>query len=70
MDWIVAIDLDDGAVTDGPYVAPGFVDVHVHGWGGHDAMGDRAALDGMARGLLRRGVTSFLPTAVSAPLDC
>jgi N-acetylglucosamine-6-phosphate deacetylase len=31
-------------------------------------MGDRAALDGMARALLRRGVTSFLPTAVSAPL--
>ena len=31
-------------------------------------MGDRAALDGMARVLLRRGVTSFLPTAVSAPL--
>ncbi len=53
---------------DGPYIAPGFVDVHVHGWGGHDAMGDRAALDGMARALLRRGVTSFLPTAVTAPL--
>ena len=34
---------------DGPYIAPGFVDVHVHGWGGHDAMGDAAALDGMAR---------------------
>ena len=32
-------------------------------------MGDRAALDGMARALLRRGVTSFLPTAVTAPLD-
>ena len=27
-----------------------------------------AALDGMARRLLRRGVTSFLPTAVTAPL--
>jgi N-acetylglucosamine-6-phosphate deacetylase len=52
-----------------PYLAPGFVDVHVHGWGGHDAMGDLADLDGMARALLRRGVTSFLPTAVSAPLD-
>jgi N-acetylglucosamine-6-phosphate deacetylase len=51
-----------------PFIAPGFVDVHVHGWGGHDAMGDTAALDGMARALLRRGVTSFLPTAVSAPL--
>ena len=57
-----------GAAADAPYLAPGFVDVHVHGWGGHDAMGDAAALDGMARALLRRGVTSFLPTAVSAPL--
>ena len=53
---------------DGPYIGPGFVDVHVHGGGGHDAMGGRAALDGMARHLLRHGVTSFLPTAVSAPL--
>ena len=53
----------------GPLIAPGFVDVHVHGGGGHDAMGGRAALDGMARHLLRHGVTSFLPTGVSAPLD-
>ena len=70
---IVAVELDDveaGADAEsGPYIAPGFVDVHVHGWGGHDAMGDRAALDGMARALLRRGVTSFLPTAVTAPLS-
>lgn len=65
---IAAIDLDDEAGAGGAYLAPGFVDVHVHGWGGHDAMGDPAALDGMARRLLRRGVTSFLPTAVTAPL--
>jgi N-acetylglucosamine-6-phosphate deacetylase len=52
-----------------PYICPGFVDVHVHGWGGHDAMGDATALDGMARALLAHGVTSFLPTAVTAPLD-
>jgi N-acetylglucosamine-6-phosphate deacetylase len=32
-------------------------------------MGDPAALDGMARRLLAHGVTSFLPTAVTAPLD-
>jgi N-acetylglucosamine-6-phosphate deacetylase len=64
---IVAVELDD-AITDGPILAPGFVDVHVHGWGGHSAMGDPAALDGMARALLRRGVTSFLPTAWSTPL--
>ena len=72
-DRIVGIELgsspgSDGAGADGPYVAPGFVDVHVHGWGGHDAMGDHAALDGMSERLLRHGVTSFLPTAVSAPL--
>jgi N-acetylglucosamine-6-phosphate deacetylase len=67
---ISAVDLDVGAVAaDAPHIAPGFVDVHVHGWGGHDAMRDTDALDGMARALLRRGVTSFLPTAVSAPLD-
>jgi N-acetylglucosamine-6-phosphate deacetylase len=45
------------------------VDLHVHGWGGHDAMGGRVALDGMARRLLRHGVTSFLPTAVTVPLE-
>jgi N-acetylglucosamine-6-phosphate deacetylase len=53
---------------DEPLIAPGFVDVHVHGWGGHSAMGDVAALDGMARALIRRGVTAFLPTAWSEPL--
>ncbi len=58
-----------GSGAGGPYIAPGFVDVHVHGGGGHDAMGGRAALEGMARHLLRHGVTSFLPTGVSAPLD-
>jgi N-acetylglucosamine-6-phosphate deacetylase len=67
---ITVVDLGAaGAHAHAPYVAPGFVDVHVHGWGGHDAMGDAAALDGMARALLSRGVTSFLPTAVTAALD-
>jgi N-acetylglucosamine-6-phosphate deacetylase len=70
---IVAVELDEssgpgGSRSAAPFVAPGFVDVHVHGGGGHDAMGDGRALDGMARHLLRHGVTSFLPTAVSAPL--
>jgi N-acetylglucosamine-6-phosphate deacetylase len=71
---IVAVQLEDSrdlrppAAPDAPFIAPGFVDVHVHGGGGHDAMGGGAALDGMARHLLRHGVTSFLPTAVAAPL--
>lgn len=64
---IAAIEPDPSGAR-GPYVAAGFIDLHVHGWGGHDAMGGREALAEMARALLRRGVTSFLPTAVSAPL--
>jgi N-acetylglucosamine-6-phosphate deacetylase len=70
-DRIAAVDLDpDDAVERSalPYLAPGFVDVHVHGWGGFDAMGASDQLDGMARALLRRGVTSFLPTGVTNPL--
>jgi N-acetylglucosamine-6-phosphate deacetylase len=59
----------DGAEANGPFIAPGLCDLHVHGWGGHDAMGSRADLDGMARALLRHGVTSFLPTAVTAGLE-
>jgi N-acetylglucosamine-6-phosphate deacetylase len=73
-DTIGGVELeDDGDDTEGgaaglPYLAPGFVDVHVHGWGGHDAMGSTADLDGMARALVRHGVTSFLPTGVTNPL--
>jgi N-acetylglucosamine-6-phosphate deacetylase len=68
---IATIELDEAGPDEagGRLIAPGFVDLHVHGWGGHDAMGGRTALDGMARALLRHGVTSFLPTAVTAPLD-
>ena len=67
--WIAAVEPDDtdAAAAAGPFIAPGFVDVHVHGWGGHDATGDASALTGMARALLRQGVTSFLPTAPSLP---
>ncbi len=64
---IVAVERDETQAS-GPYILAGFIDVHIHGWGGHDAMGGRAALDGMSRTLLRRGVTSFLPTGVTSPI--
>jgi N-acetylglucosamine-6-phosphate deacetylase len=59
---------EDSEGDAGPYLSPGFVDVHVHGWGGHDAMGDEAALDGMASAQLINGVTSNDPAAVTSPL--
>ena len=67
-DGVIAAVERDRSAEAGPLIAPGFIDVHVHGWGGHSAMGGRAALDGMAQALLRRGVTSFLPTAATATL--
>jgi len=70
--------IDQGRITDvlplpdddrAPLLAPGFIDVHVHGFGGHDAMAGPGAIAGMARALLGHGVTAVLPTAVSSPMD-
>ena len=67
-DRIAAVEpSSEAAAVDGPLIAPGFIDVHTHGWGGHDIFGGPGALDGMARGLLTHGVTSFLPTAYTKP---
>lgn len=46
---------------------PGFIDVHIHGAGGHDVMeGTGEALGTVARTLARHGTTSFLATTVTA----
>lgn len=46
---------------------PGFVDVHIHGAGGHDVMeGTGEALRAISGTLARHGTTSFLATTVTA----
>jgi N-acetylglucosamine-6-phosphate deacetylase len=46
---------------------PGFIDVHVHGAGGHDVMeGTEQAISTVAGTLARHGTTSFLATTVTA----
>jgi len=53
----------------GYIVSPGFIDVHIHGYGGHDTMeGTIEAISSIAKGLATRGVTSFLPTTIAAPV--
>jgi N-acetylglucosamine-6-phosphate deacetylase len=52
----------------GPTLIPGMLDVHVHGAGGHGVMDGPDAIREVARFLGARGITAFLPTAVSAPL--
>jgi len=70
-DLIVAVEPSGEAEASGaagPFITPGFVDVHTHGGGGFDVMDGVAGMDGTARHLIRHGVTSFLPTGVTAPI--
>lgn len=46
----------------GCYVAPGFVDIHIHGSGGYQA---EDGAPGMARHVVKTGTTWFLPTLMS-----
>lgn len=51
-------------------LAPGFLDMHIHGGAGYDVM--EASADGMAameRRLAAHGTTSYCPTTVTAALD-
>jgi N-acetylglucosamine-6-phosphate deacetylase len=48
-------------------VAPGFIDLHVHGASGHDLMdGTSASLQAVSKTLARYGTTAFLATTMSA----
>ena len=50
----------------GAYVAPGLVDVHIHGYNGVDVSDNNPDdIRKMAYGLLANGVTSFLPTTLT-----
>jgi len=51
-------------------LAPGFIDIHIHGGAGYDVMkADPAALPAVERLLWLHGVTSYVPTTVTAPVD-
>ena len=67
------VKIPEGAVdyvASGMTVVPGFVDVHIHGAGGHDVMeATPAALDCITSTVARHGTTSILATTVTAPVD-
>ncbi|MFZ7945213.1 N-acetylglucosamine-6-phosphate deacetylase [Neobacillus sp. 19] len=54
----------------GHWIAPGLVDTHIHGFHNHDIMdNDAAGLKAISEGLLSCGVTSFLPTTLTASTE-
>ncbi|GGM93228.1 N-acetylglucosamine-6-phosphate deacetylase [Thermus composti] len=53
---------------DGPYILPGFLDLHVHGGGGHEVMAGREGVEGTLAFHLRHGTTGLLATTLTAPL--
>lgn len=54
----------------GKYLAPGFIDIHLHGGGGADTMdATQEAMEKLSVVHARGGVTSILPTTWTAPLD-
>ncbi len=58
------VDFHDGIL------APGFVDIHIHGGAGHDVMeAGSDALPPVERLLASHGVSSYFPTTVTAPMD-
>lgn len=51
-------------------IAPGFLDIHVHGSAGYEIMqADGAQRCGFEQFLARHGVTAYYPTTLAAPLD-
>ena len=66
----VAAEIPAGRLLDFPdlILAPGFIDIHIHGGAGRDAMeASESALAQIERQLVKHGVTAYLPTTVTAP---
>jgi len=61
------IEAFEPAPVEGPYILPGFLDLHVHGGAGRDAMEGEEAVRALARFHLAHGTTALLPTTVTAP---
>ncbi len=53
--------------TDLPYLIPGFIDLHVHGGGGHDFMEGNSAIETILKTHAKYGTTSMLATTMTAP---
>lgn len=55
--------------AEGKYVAPGLIDLHIHGYLGKDVCdGEEESIRTIAGGLVKNGVTGFLPTTMTVDM--
>lgn len=53
----------------GGYIAPGLIDLHIHGYLGRDVCdGDENSMRTISKGLLANGVTGYLPTTMTVDM--
>ena len=53
----------------GAYVAPGLIDIHIHGYLGKDVCdGEEESIRTISEGLLKNGVTGYLPTTMTVDM--
>ncbi len=54
----------------GGYVAPGLIDIHIHGYLGKDTCdGEEESIRIISKGLLANGVTGYLPTTMTEDME-
>ena len=54
----------------GGYIAPGLIDMHIHGYLGKDVCdGEEDSIRTISRGLLSNGVTGYLPTTMTVDIS-
>lgn len=62
---------EDAQIIDagGGYVAPGLIDLHIHGYLGKDVCdGEEESIRVISKGLIANGVTSYLPTTMTVDM--
>ena len=55
--------------ANGGYVTPGFIDIHIHGYLGKDVCdGEEESIRTISEGIIKNGVTSYLPTTMTVDM--
>jgi len=56
--------------ANGGYVSPGLIDLHIHGYNGKDTCdATEESIRAIAKGLVKNGVTGFLPTTMTVDIN-